>query len=74
MQHSSASPSELTLAGVGVGSLGRPPRQVVVEVAALLAVQSLGVVVAHAPAVHLRKEITIKKTDYSAVVSSGMFG
>lgn len=52
----STCPPQLTLAGVGVGSLGWPPRQVVVEVAALLAVQSLGVVVAHAPAVHLQKK------------------
>lgn len=48
--------SSLTLAGIGVGSLGRPPGQVIVEVAALLAVQSLGVVVADASAVHLKKK------------------
>lgn len=48
------SSSGLTPAGVGVAALGGLPGQVVVEVVTALAVHPLGVVVAHAPAVHLK--------------------
>ena len=40
------------LASVGLAANGRPPGQVVVEILALLAVESLGVVRALAPSVH----------------------
>lgn len=44
----------LTSAGIGVASLSWPPGQIVVEILTLLAVQALGVVVAHAVAVNLQ--------------------
>lgn len=50
------SSSVLTLAGVGVASLGWSPGQVIVEVITLLTVQTLGVMVTHTPAVDLRKK------------------
>lgn len=45
----------LTLAGVCVAAFSWSPGQVVVKVTALLTVQPLGVVIAHTPAVNLKK-------------------
>ena len=50
----SPSSSVLTLAGVGVASLGWPPGQVIAEIITLFTVQTPSVMVAHTPAVNLK--------------------
>ena len=45
----------LTLAGISVVALRWFPGQVVMEIITLFTVQTFGVVVAHAPAVNLKK-------------------